>query len=242
VIVTAMLAWYDEDPDMLYRAVKSAGVIADQIVAADGRWDFYPGEDANSPEEQHEAIRRAASSRGMRCFIRKTGPGYVWKGQVDKRNHLLDMASSSDWVLPLDADWEIKGQRNSIRHQLEQATADAMVVPFYTPPAQEGANLDDVASTDWHKRLEDQTVYEPLVMRYLPEIRIDDYHWLYSGLNANGDRVALWGWHHPQSTRQDLKDIVINHWCLHRDQRTVLANRAYCDQRDKYAAHYGREP
>lgn len=237
MIVTAMLAWYDEDPDILYRAVHSAGVIADRIVAADGRWEFYTGQDI-SPPDQYDAIIQAAHDADLQVAIDHRP---LWSGQVGKRNHLLAMATGSDWVLPLDADWELKGNRTRIRTQLEKTEADAMLVLFHTPP-NGNAPLQDVAATSWHESLSNQTILEPFVMRYLPEIRIDDYHWQHSGLDTNGNRVALWGTHHPESTRAHLSDMTITHWCLHRDQRTILANRAYCDQRDKYAAHHGREP
>lgn len=239
MIVTAMLAWYDEQPDLLHRAVTSLAVIADRIVAADGRWNYYPGASYSSPPEQYDAIHQAAREAGIHATIDK---GQHWTGQVAKRNHLLQITQPTDWLMPLDADWELQGDRDQTRQAFASTQADALTVPFHTP-ANETARLADVASTNWHANMAGTTVHEPLIWRNLPGIRIENYHWLYSAIK-NGHRVALWGQQsYPQAHTEPLDaTFQINHHCLHRDERTILANRAYCEQRDQYAAFKGREP
>ena len=85
-----MLAWYDEDPEILYRAVRSLDAVADRVVAADGRWNYYPGDRIQSPADQYIAIHQAAGDAGIESYISQTVS--TWKGQVDKRNHLLRLA------------------------------------------------------------------------------------------------------------------------------------------------------
>jgi hypothetical protein len=237
--VTAMLAWYDEDPAILRRAVMSAANICDSVIALDGRWDYYPGESEHSPLPQYKAIEDAANE--VRLDLR-IYPGQQYSGQVEKRNRMLSLAKDSDWVMPLDADWEIKGDRYVARHTLGNTHADALIVAMHTRP-NEKAKLRDVAATNWHANIAGTTVYEPIVWRNLEGIRIENYHWLYSGLDSTGQRVALWGQQdYPQARTEALKAIRIEHHCLHRDERTILANRTYCDKRDKHAALHGREP
>jgi len=235
--VTCMLAWYDEDPATLYRAVSSAACIADRIAAADGRWDLYPGQHAKSPPDQYDAIRDAAQDAGLDLAIEHRDH---WTGQVQKRNHLLRMAQPATWLMPLDADWELNGDRAHIRPQLENAEADALIVAFHTPPNPD-ATLRDVAATAWHEQLAGHTIHEPLIYRNLPGIRIDNYHWHYSAIK-HGQRVALWGTHHPPCHTHPITGLRIDHHCLHRDQRTIQANRRYCHLRDQHVAMHGREP
>lgn len=242
MIVTAMLAWFNETPRELHRAVTSLQTIADRVIAVDGGWNLYPGAAASSPPEQAQAIQQAAESIGIEADIHTTGQ--VWAGQVDKRDYMLQHAApTSDWVLPLDADWVLHGNRNQIRHELEHTEADALIVDFYTPTNPD-AHLEDVAATDWHAQLAGNTMREPLIFRALEGIRVEDHHWFYSALK-HGQRVALWGCHgrYPTAHTEPLQaPFRIDHMCLHRDQRTIQANRAYCQDRAEYVAANGREP
>jgi hypothetical protein len=241
VKVTAMLAWYDEDPAILHRAVSSLGVIADHVIALDGRWNLYPGETQSSPPEQADAIRQGAADAGI---TGETFPAQQWTGQVQKRNRLLWLAcNGSDWIMPLDADWELTGDRDAIRAELETTQADALIVPFHTP-LNKDANLEDVAATGWHAGMAGQTVHEPLIWRTLEDMRVENFHWCVYG-TKNGRRVSLWGneGRCPQADTEPLKaPFRITHWCLHRDQRTIQANREYCYQRGQYVAANGIEP
>lgn len=241
MIVTATLAWFNEDPVMLHRAVSSLSVIADRLVAVDGRWDLYPGDTIASPLEQHRAIADAAIEAGISAVV---CPARSWTGQVEKRNHMLNLASQgSDWVLPLDADWELTGDRDATRHELEHTTADALVVPFHTP-ANPTADLDDVAATGWHRNMAGRTEHHALIWRALPDMRVERFHWCVYA-TKNNQQVALWGneGHCPQADTATLQaPFQITHWCLHRDQRTIQANRDYCHQRDAYVAAHGTEP
>lgn len=238
-----MLAWFNEDPATLHRAVSSLTVIADRLVAADGGWDLYPDASLSSPPEQAQAIQEACDQAGIQLDLY---PGQKYTGQVAKRQFMLNRAAGhSDWVMPLDADWELQGHRDQIRAQLDRSQADALIVPLYTPPNHK-ATLHDVAATTWHEELAGRTVYEPLIYRALPNMRVEKFHWCYSGIR-DGKRVSLWGHQHQPQYQQAvthslMAPMQINHWCLHRDQRTILANREYCEQRARHVAYHGKEP
>lgn len=237
-----MLAWYDEQPDTLHRAIASLDGLADALVAADGAWDLWPNAKMTSPPEQHEAIRDAAGSIGLYL---QTIPARPWTGQVEKRDMILHNAAfNSDWVMPLDADWELTGDREAARHELEHTSQDAINVSFYTP-INPDIDLDMVAATSWHKHLAGNTMTEPLIFRALPDIRVEQHHWIYTGLNANRERVALWGntGQYPQAEAHTLKaPMRIVHHCFFRDQHKIDANREYCAARTDYVRANGREP
>jgi len=242
VIVTAMMAWYDEDPAILYRAVTSAATIADRIIATDGRWDLYPGGRKASPTSQYAAIRMAAFDARLKLDMTSRFDVPTWTSQIHKRNHMLEQAQPTDWLMPLDADWELQGDRHKIRAELQATDADAITIPFHTPHNTEQP-INTVASTEWHKAQAGTTTRLPLIYRNLLGIRIDNYHYHYTALK-DGQRVSLWGdTTHPKANTHDLEaDMVINHWCLHRDQRTIQANREYCDERAMHVAINGTEP
>lgn len=239
MIVTAMLAWYDEDPAILHRAVASLACIADRLVAVDGRWDLYPGASATSPPEQAETIKNAARVAGIQLIIDQ---GKHWSGQVEKRNHMLQLAKGSDWVLPLDADWELEGDRDRIRAELAAVTADTLSVLFCTPtnPAR---SLSESAATEWHANMAGTTERLTLIWRYLDDMRVEDAHWIVSGVK-NQQRIQLWGnGKYPPAAHAGLRArFLVTHHCLHRDERTIQANREYCEQRAAYVAKHGREP
>jgi hypothetical protein len=88
------------------------------------------------------------------------------------------------------------------------------------------------------------TIHEPLIWRVLKDMRVQNFHWCVYG-TKNGQRVSLWGneGHVPQADTATLNaPFRITHWCLHRDQRTIQANRAYCEDRARYVAAHGTEP
>lgn len=241
MIVTAMLAWFNETPAELDRAVTSLAAVADRVIAVDGGWNYYPGAAPSSPPEQADAIRSAARNIGIQADIH---PGRAWSGQVEKRNHMLQLAADgSDWVMPLDADWVIRGDREQVRAELEATSADAIVVDFYTP-LNPDADLEDVAATTWHAQLAGEYMCETLIWRALPGMRVEDHHWFYSGVR-DGERVALWGCHgrYPQAQTVQLQArFRIDHMCFFRDSRTIQANREYCEARGDYVLQHGREP
>jgi hypothetical protein len=240
VTVTAMLAWFDEPLDLLITAVTGAAVIADRIVAADGAYELVPDRKASSPQKQRLAIRETARKVGLECeFLRPR----LWKGQVEKRNSLLQEAvQGSDWVFPVDADWRIEGDREAIRDELEDTEFDSLAVNFFQPSNPE-RDTSKIAPHRWHAENAGQTSYLPILMRVFPEMRVEKLHWVYSGVKDER-RIGLWGGAHfypPGSVGTLRAPHRFEHRCLFRDDKTLERNRIFCEERDRERERVGFE-
>lgn len=233
--VTAMLAWFDEDPKLLEQAVDSVAVIADRLVAVDGGYRLAPGAKPTSPKGQAEAIRRAAKKAGLECILME--PASLWKGQVAKRHFMLRLAAQeSDWVMPLDADWVVFGNRKQVRTELVNTAVEAIRVDFATP-MNNSRPIKDSASETWHEATAGTVQCYPLLYRVLPDMRMDLSHWGYSALRpGNGDRIAYWDRRVARKKARtatmpsDL--LLIEHHCLLRDEKQIVRNREFCAARD----------
>jgi hypothetical protein len=109
VRVVALLAWFDERPDMLAELFDSlAGAGADGIVAVDGAYAEYPGARATSGVGQAEAIMEVATANGMEAVVHV--PRHPWAGnEIEKRTFLFDLGHrltepEADWFWVVDGD------------------------------------------------------------------------------------------------------------------------------------------
>jgi hypothetical protein len=241
VIVTMMLAWFDEPTELLHDAVTSAAVIADRIVVADGAYDLVPDRSDESDPDQWYAIEEAADDAGLEC---KFLPSALWTGQVEKRNALLQAAApDSDWVMPLDADWRLTGDRDAIRAELADTDAEQFTVAFHEPHNPDRP-LAETASHQWHAEYAGQTKREPLLFRALDDMRLEQTHWFYSGVRPDGTRVGLSGGArlYPEAVTRDLAaPLLIEHRCLFRDDKQIVRNRFFCEARDLERERVGYE-
>ncbi len=244
--ITAMLAWWDEPVDELEDCVRSLPVLCDALVAVDGAYEMTPGATAQSPSEQEAAITEAAESAGLEYKV--VIPNKVWKGQVEKRAFMLDLAVSTnpDWLLAVDADHRLVGDRESVRRQLDWFMKCGVVSvrhSFRTPLP----DWFDLANSPhaWHTELAGNTVDHALICRCLDGMRIEKNHWGYTGVQ-DGQRIALGSnWQsdeYPQGKAVKLGDFRIDHVCFHRDQKRLDRNRDYCLARDSFAETNGYEP
>jgi hypothetical protein len=241
VIVTAAICWYDEPPDLLRRCVRSCAVIADRVVAFDGRYARWPGDSAQSRPEQADAIRAAAAEVGLEAIV-EVPIDRPWAGQVEKRSALIARASEgSDWVQVVDADHVLVGDRKTVRQALSRATADVYEIPFRTPYNPDRPLGD--APHEWHREMAGQTVPEALLYRSLPEMRYERFHWWLSALK-DGRRVWLWGFgegeHLPAVPFPDPA-YRIDHMALYRDEDHFMADRAFCNDREMVVQRTGQE-
>lgn len=240
-----MLAWWDEPPADLYACVRSLRVLCDAVVAVDGAYEMTPGALARSPEEQADAIRKAAADAGLDHAT--VMPSEVWTGQVAKRDFMLhEAAPGSDWLLAVDADHRLVGDRETVRAELAAAQAlgvDSIRHAFHTP-------LDDEAMLehsphDWHTNLAGRTIEHSLLFRALDDLRLDRDHWGYSGVR-DGRRVALGNWRPsdmPRGASYRLKvPFRVDHVCFTRDRMRLDRNRDYCLARDRFKQANGYEP
>lgn len=240
-----MLAWWDEPADELYACVKSMRVLCDRVVAADGAYEMTPGATVRSPDEQADAIRTAAADSGMDCTI--IYPDKVWEGQVAKRAAILDEAViGSDWVIAVDSDHRLVGDRDQIRAELEQFhDVDSVLHDFYTPPPATPGSLDRLSPHAWHTKLCGKTIQHSLLFRCLLEMRIEKTHFGYSGIRR-GQRVVIGNWRsdeYAQGRHQRLRsEFRVDHLCFFRDQMRLDRNRDYCKVRDQFRDDNGFEP
>jgi hypothetical protein len=70
VRLIAALSWFDESPAWLSELVASlARAEVDHVVALDGSYALFPGAEAWSGTEQHDAIVHTARGCGMGCTL-----------------------------------------------------------------------------------------------------------------------------------------------------------------------------
>jgi hypothetical protein len=163
----------------------------------------------------------------------------VWSGQVEKRDALVRAAAAAaDWVMPFDADWELSGNVAAARIAVDRTWLDSLLVRFRTP-AHPTRPLEVTSATPWHTDMVG-TQLLPLVYRALPDMRVRDHHWSYSGVK-NGRRVALWGTDGEPAGTGVLDQITVTHRCHFRDQKRILRNRAFCEARDRQVVETGAE-
>ncbi len=231
-VLTAMLNWYDEPPELLFDCARSLEGFADRIVALDGRYRLMPGDAVNSPAEQTDAIRDGAHFAGVACEVHPaSGP---WWGQVQKRDTLVKIASQgSDWVMPVDADWRVGGDVQVARGELERGSAvECFHVTFLTPRDPE-RELVETSATEWHRHaaIEGATTM-PLVYRVYAAMRQVDHHWWFSGVSPEGERVAYWGEDGRPAAWQLLPGLTVEHRTHFRDGMRLERGRVFATARD----------
>lgn len=242
--LTGMLCWYDEPTDLLQACVKAAAPFCDRIVAMDGGYELVDGAQPRSPQEQETAILDAGIEAGVdvMAFL----PPRLWKGQVEKRNKTIEIASlGSTWVMPLDADWILSGDPERFREEMDEVTRrdeeDAIAVTFSTPAPP--ADTLELAAHAWHYELAGKNTRMELIFRVLKEMRVERHHWFYSGIRG-ARRIGLWGCQgmYPPAVKHQLAaPFRIDHVCFFRDRMRIERNRVYCARRDLQAKTTGAE-
>lgn len=239
--ITAALCWWNERPEDLVRCVRGVANIADRLVALDGAYVRYPGATIRSDPRQGEAIRRAAEAAGLDCLV--VVPDRLWAGQVEKRSHLLALAAvGSDWIVTVDADHIIATERDAVRRELANSTADVVEVPFDTP-LNPKRPLAESAPGQWHIEQAAETTYIPQVWRASLGLRVERHHWW---IGATKDGRPVWAWagdtsrpHLPHA--QFVTPYRVEHRVLFRSAEQIRASRAFCNDREAVVANTGQE-
>jgi hypothetical protein len=239
MIVTAALVWWDEPVELLRDCVHGLANTADRIIAVDGAYRRYPSGTPASPPEQAAAIRETAAELGLDCEV--IVPDELWAGQVAKRAFILERAArGTDWILTSDADWIDHAEREPVRAELAQLLADGVdvvSVTYWTPPG-------SMAATNWHAREAQGTYFLGHFFRALPGITCERHHGAFS---AEKDGRRHWIFQdfdrtYPHIPAVPLKTpYTVEHRCLTRDERRMLAGRAFCNDRIKVWAATGQE-
>lgn len=123
----ALLSWFDEPPEVLGQCLAGlqyAGV--NHVVAMDGRYELFPGEEHMSSASDQGLVVLACRSMGMGCTLHiPPGP---WPGEVEKRNHLFNVglaeAFPGDWFLVVDADIVVVTVPGDLNARLEASEHD----------------------------------------------------------------------------------------------------------------------
>ena len=249
--IAAALIWYDEPPELLAACIRGAAEIADRIVAVDGAYRRYPGAQIASPPEQAETIRVTATEVGLECDVYLRDQ--LWAGQVEKRSFLCERASEgADWIAMIDADHVIHADRAGVRAELAAYGPDVVLltVPFYTPlhPAR---SLADSAASHWHEGLAGKRIEHTHLIRALPGLRVERFHYWYSALQ-DGQRVWVPFGNAPSRkrgaerypvmpTHQLQARYSVEHLTLLRDERHILDGRAFCNDRVMVVEATGQE-
>lgn len=242
MIVTAALAWFDEPLELLDECVRHLPVMADRLVAVDGAYSRYPGAKIASPRNQAAQIRETAKDVGLDVEIHT--PTKLWAGQVEKRSFLIQQAGKgSDWFVPADADHIWHGVRYTIRHELENLDPvyDTVSADMFTPMNYEQP-IEETAAGEWHVGIADKYVHQEWIFRSLPDLRVERRHWWYSARRGSG-RVWLMGG--PQGPTVKVHRLqapfLVEHKCLHRQQKQVVRNRVFCEDRVAIVAETAQE-
>lgn len=243
--VVAMLAWWDEPPDELTACITSLPTICDAVIAIDGAYEMTPGATAASPDEQAEAIKTAAAAAGIEASV--VVPDTVWVGQVEKRDFMLRQAAAdADWLIAVDADHRLIGNRDKIRAELAGLRrVDSIRHDFHTPAPRLPGQLKRLAPHSWHRNLSGTTIEHSLLFRRLDEMRVERVHWGYSGVTG-GRRVSVGNYRAdkiPAGRSHRLKaPFRVEHVCFERDLMRLDRNRDYCVVRDRFKNEHGFEP
>lgn len=239
--VTAALCWWNERPQDLAACIEGAANIADRVVALDGAYVRYPGATVASDPRQAKAIRAACDKAGIECLV--VTPDRLWAGQIEKRNHLLALAAvGSEWIVTLDADHIISTDRDAVRAELYNSTADVVEVPFHTPRDTKRGDVRSAAG-QWHLAQADGPQMIPQVWRASLGLHVQTHHWWMTG-TKNGQKVWAWAGDHTMQHLPHAAFVTpytVEHRTLLRTDEQVLASRAFCNDREMVVAHTGQE-
>lgn len=241
--IVAAMAYYDDDLFLLDRSLRSIPTVADSLVVCDGRYARYmPDAPAASPKEHLDFIRATCKEIGLPVTI--DVPRKVYAGQVEKRSRLLALASEgADWIVGVDADHIFHGVRVAFRDEIASLEdEDAVDLTYYTPLNRDRP-LKESAAGLWHESLAGDYAVITAVFRALPELRVEDRHWWYSAMK-DGRRVWVWGGdgrYQRVKVRMLKAPMLIEHACLFRQPKHILANRAFCEDRERIVKRTGQE-
>jgi len=137
--LVALLAWFDERPDMLRDTIASLPLASvDHLIAVDGAYAAFPNPKAASPRSQRTAILNAAEKAGIGCTLHV--PSEVWaENELGKRRFMFQLAETvtgpDDWYFVIDADEVVLTAPGDLEDRLEATDRDVAQCVLLDTPA-----------------------------------------------------------------------------------------------------------
>jgi len=188
-----MLSFWDEDPEWLYRSVKSAGKVCDTLLALDGPYTLFPGatQKPRSSRAEVDAIDQAGLDAGM--LVRVLRMGVWYDGEVGKRTYLLNWAAlaGGDWLFRIDADEEVLYAPDDLGSTLAVTPHHVAATTFYYWHLESGGWLS-----------------APLrvLFRRLPAMWVAGHHARIMALDDRGKLVKMY---EPDADRDDCPQAPV---------------------------------
>ena len=105
-MIVALLAFYDEEPDMIEATVRSLAPLCSTVVAVDGRYAAFPGERTASAPVVRKRVVDACRESGMRLEMHT--PTEPFASESAKRALMISLGQAhtcaEDFYLVIDAD------------------------------------------------------------------------------------------------------------------------------------------
>lgn len=221
--IHGLLSFYDEPIPALVACIQGlhkAGI--DHLVALDGRYNLYPGNQAASHPNQHAAIHLACRNLGIDCTL--SAPTQPWEGnEVEKRTRLFALAwacaQPEDWFWVQDADMVVTHCAPSVRAELETTPAETAEVTILDVVAQQAQQKN------WPETFACRSLF-----RAQP-ITVGPAHCNYNA--ADGRDLWNGSERHADVSKLDLTDlVVVEHRPHERPHERQAAKQAYYVERD----------
>lgn len=224
--VHALLSWFDEDPDMLYDAVRSHAEHCDSVIALDGRYALYPADRDESSGDEYDAIADACRDAQVPFVIHAPAGAWDgrWGGEVAKRAHLFTLAEQrsrpDDWFWIFDADFEVVEAFGDWRSVL----------------AESDAFTGEIELRDSRAR-----VQHPVLFRALRGLTVTEHHWHYHV----PDGPVLWDYQSLETRDREEETghmIIVRHRDTERAERRKAQRTRYYRQRDRRRIEKDMDP
>lgn len=225
----ALLSWFDEPLPALATCLTTLSdkLGVEEVVALDGRYALYPGEEYLSSPDQAAAIYVAAEQLGMRATVIK--PDGPWPGEVEKRTALfaygLERAEPGDWFMVMDSD-QVVAEADDIRPALAESDLDVADITFRDTT--QGAMMPAGFPSRFSMRI---------FFRAQP-INVVGHHAYY----VSGDGRVLWSadTRNVQVDGLDLTErVLIDHRPQARPTARLHAKHVYYTARDEAGVEFG---
>lgn len=225
--VCALMAFYDDPPDAIERAIRSVEGLATHLVAVDGAYASFPLGGAYSPLETRQRLQKTAIDVGLELLV--YSPVDVWMGgEPEKRDRMFAFAhaTSADWYTVLDTDFVFE-------------YPEGIAAAFESLEGAQGYEIGEVALVDYltnPETNERERVDSKLPLFYrgagCAPIRIGPTHY---HTRREGSETHLWGCANtPRVPWFDMTSVVsVQHEWWHRDDNRQIRKWTYYFQRDQ---------